>query len=79
MKKYIMTSNTYFADKNYVFYGIALVVEAKGQLEVMEEYNCLTDDELQIRNFVRLCNEFELQQSDFQNVVEDFIVSAERR
>lgn len=75
MKKYIMTSNTYFANKNYTFYGIALFVEEKGQLEVLEEYSCLTNDELQIKRLVKLCNELDLQQGDFHNVVEDFVVS----
>ena len=67
MKKYVMTSNTYFANKRYIFYGIALFVEEKGQLEVLEEYSCLTNDKLRI--------ELDLQQCDFHNVVEDFVVS----
>lgn len=75
MKKYIMTSNTYFANKSYTFYGIALFAEEKGQLEVLEEYNCLTNDELQVKHLVTLCNELNLQQGDFHNVIEDFVVS----
>ena len=79
MKKYVMTSNTYFANKSYTFYGIALFVEEKGQLEVLEEYNCLTNEELQIKHLVKLCNELDLQQNDFHNVVEDFVVSLGER
>lgn len=75
MKKYVMTSNTYFANKSYTFYGIALFVEENGQLEVLEEYSCLTNDELQIKHLVKLCNELDLQQCDFHNVVENFVVS----
>ena len=75
MKKYVMTSNTYFANKRYTFYGIALFAEEKGQLEVLEEYSCLTNDKLRIKYLVKLCNELDLQQCDFHNVVEDFVVS----
>ena len=75
MKKYVMTSNTYFANKSYTFYGIALLVEEKGQLEVLEEYNCITNNALQIKRLVKLCNGLNLQQDDFHNVVEDFTVS----
>jgi len=73
MKKYIMTSNTYFANKSYTFYGIALIIEERGQIEVLEEYNCLTNNDLQVKHLVTLCNELDLQQSDFHSVVEDFL------
>ncbi|MBQ8392464.1 MAG: hypothetical protein IJX51_01700 [Clostridia bacterium] len=76
MKKYVMTSKTYFANKSYTFYGIALFVEEKGRLEVLEEYSCLTNDKLRVKHFVKLCNKLKLQQSDFLNVIEDFVVSA---
>ena len=75
MKKYVMTSNTYFANKSYTFYGIALIIEEREQIEVLEEHTCLTNDALQVRRLVKLCNELGLQQVDFHNVVEDFVVS----
>ena len=75
MKKYIMTSNTYFANTSYNFYGIALIIEERGQIEVLEEYNCLTENEAYLRYLVKLCNDLNLPQADFQSIVEDFIVS----
>ena len=76
MKKYVMTSNTYFAYKKIcIYYGVALVVEEKEQLEVLEEYNNLTNNELQVKHFVKLCDELNLQQLDFHNVIEDFVTS----
>ena len=72
-----MKSNTYFADESYTFYGVALVIEEKKQLEILEEYSCLTNNELQAKKFVKLCNELNLQEEDLRNVIEDFIVLVE--
>jgi len=73
MKKYILTSNTYYGEKNYTLYGIAYVEETENQFEVFEEYASLSNDMNKIKKFVQLSNELRLDLIHLRELVDDIL------
>ena len=73
MKKYILTSTTYYASKKITFYGIALIKTDGISHELIEAFDDLTDDEAEMQKLVNICNESNLSSIHFKNVIQDLM------
>ena len=73
MKKYILTTTTYYAEKVLDFYGIALVDRDSNSYELIKAFNDLTQDRAAIENLIDDCNQLGLEEIHFKDVVEDLL------
>lgn len=74
MKKYILTTTTYHAEKELDFYGIALIEQDdSNSYELLKAFNDLTQDRVAIENLIDDCNKLGLEEIHFKDVVEDLM------
>ena len=74
MEKYILTSTTYYGEREITFYGVALVNEQNGRVELITAYNDLTDNKAKALTVVTACNEDKPAHSHLENVIQDLII-----
>lgn len=73
MKKYILTSTTYYTDKEITFYGIALIKTNDKSYELIKAFNDLTDNKAKAQALVNHCNNTNLNSIHFENIIQDLI------
>ncbi|MBE6673883.1 MAG: hypothetical protein E7596_02115 [Ruminococcaceae bacterium] len=73
MKKYILTSTTYYTDNEIIFYGIALIKTNDKSYELIKAFNDLTDNKAKAQALVNHCNNTNLNSIHFENIIQDLI------
>ena len=73
MEKYILTSTIYHGEKEYIFYGIALIKEYNNQIEILDEQPTLSDDMNKIESIIEIFNECKLDPSHLHEIAEDIL------
>ena len=73
MRKYILTTTTYHAEREFDFYGIALVDEDGESCKLIESFNDLKQDKAAIEILIDSCNDLGLKEIHFENVIEDLM------
>ena len=72
-KKYIITKHVYYTDKEYVFYGMAVVCDNGSSIEILKEYDTLTLDKNKIMNILKVFNLSDINQDEFDYIIEDML------
>ncbi len=73
MVKYILTSTVYYAKKQLMFYGIALVKVSSGKYELIKKYNDISENKQMVESFVDNCNKLKLDETLIDNIIEDLL------
>lgn len=73
MKKYILTTTTYHTEKEFDFYGIALVKQNGNSYELIRAFNDLTQDKASVENLIDNCNKLCSEEIHLEEVVDDLM------
>lgn len=72
MERFILTSTIYHAEKELVFYGIALIKETRGAYELIKAINDISENKRRVQALVDDCNKSKFSEEQLLISVDAF-------